>query len=110
MEYNLNEEDDDFEELKSFEDMIKAQSLYHADQIINSTLDEVDNFIKGSTSLVLDKIDEVQDERLLIELTQLIGTLMGGMGKAIVELKKTNTQLKTDFITDQIKKQNPDLN
>ena len=60
--------------------------------------------------MLLNKIDKVEDDTLALELTQLVGTLIGGMGQAIIDLKKENVQLKTDFITDQIKKQNPDLN
>ncbi len=112
MQYKIDDDadDDDNDEYNEWDQMIKEQSLLHAKLIIESSEEEVNNFITNSTGLVFDTLDQIEDQKILIELTQLIGTLVGGMGKAIVELKKTNIQLKTDFITDQIKNQNPDLN
>jgi len=107
MQYKIDDDEDEYNE---WDEMIKEQSLLHAKMIVKSNAEEVNNFITNSTELVFDTLDQIEDEKLLIELTQLVGTLIGGMGKAIIELKKTNTQLKTDFITDQIKNQNPDLN
>lgn len=106
MDFNFDDDD----AIEDFEQQIHEHSLYHANQILQSNQDAVNLFINQSTAMLLNKIDKVEDDTLALELTQLVGTLIGGMGQAIIDLKKENIQLKTDFITDQIKKQNPDLN
>lgn len=109
MEYNLDGEEDEL--LDKLEEAIHHHGMFHAKQIIEKDLGHVNDFIANSTNLVLSKIDEIEgDNELVLELTKLVGTLMGGMGKAILELKEDNIQLKTDFIIHQIENQNPDLN
>ena len=105
--YFNHEDNDDAEKLAN---KIDKAAQYHADKIISQDIDEVSGFIQVTSEKVLQLVEEIEDDSLAIALTQLLGAVLGGVGKACLELKAENLMLKHDILENMQGGQDPELN
>lgn len=105
----LNNEDRD-EQADDIVNKIEEASEFHAEQILKQDYVDVGNFIAITSDKILNMIDDIPNDQLAINLTSLVGAILGGLGKACLELKAENAMLKEDILDELQGDQNPDLN
>jgi len=114
MRLNNNDDDDDGgggeNEADYLANKIDQAAQFHAEQIINKDVDDVSMFIQVTSDKMLELIEDVEDDSLAIAITQMLGSVLGGLGKACLELKVENLMLKHDILEGLQGKQDPDLN
>jgi len=106
MKYNLGDSDNKDEMLNK---MVEAIRL-HSDNLLNKDHEEVAVFITHVTEMFLDLIDHVEDDQIASSLTQLAGSVIGGMGQAILQLREENDMLKHDILYKLQGDIDPELN
>ncbi len=106
MNYNRDDEDqmDRFEE-----ELIKAQ-MEHARRIVEYDIEDVAAFSQRISNQVLNKIDKVEDDDVALELTQLLGAVLGGYAKGVLDLKQDVLELRKAIIDKDAGEQDFTLN
>lgn len=107
MFYQNEDEDDLREEIIS---NIDQASALHTKNILNEDYEKVALFINNCSDRILEMIDEIEDDELAIKLTTFIGAVLGGVGKACLELKSENAMLRHDILTELQGDVDPELN
>jgi hypothetical protein len=107
MFYKNEDEDDIREEIIS---NIDEASALHTKNILNEDYDKVAFFLNNCSDRILEMIDEIEDDELAIKLTTFVGAVLGGVGKACLDLKSENAILKHDILTELQGDVDPKLN
>lgn len=102
--------DDDEAEADRLANKIDEAAQFHADQILEKDSDDVSMFIHVTSNKLLELIEDIEDDSLAIAMTQMLGAVLGGLGKACLELKAENLMLKHDILEELQGEQDPDLN
>ena len=102
--------DDDEAEADRLANKIDEAAQFHANQILEKDADDVSMFIHVTSNKVLELIEDIEDDSLAIAMTQMLGAVLGGLGKACLELKAENLMLKHDILEELQGEQDPDLN
>jgi len=79
-------------------------------KILSQDVDQVEFFLRTTTTKILDLIDQVEDDELHEKLLGIGGVLIGAMSRSLLELRKDNDQLRGDVLNDYLSDQNPDIN
>jgi hypothetical protein len=67
-------------------------------------------FINVTSNKLLELVEDIEDDSLAIAMTQMLGAVLGGLGKACLELKAENLMLKHDILEELQGNQDPELN
>ena len=100
---NLNNNDD-------WADKLEEATNEHAKRILEWDMEEVAMFTQRVTNKVLDQIDKIEDDDIAVELTALLGGVLGGMSKGILDLKLEVLKLRRLIIDKRAGDQEPELN
>jgi len=106
MNYNIdgNDQMDRFEE-----ELVKAQ-IEHAKRMVEYDIQDVAAFSQRISNQVLNKIDKVEDDEVALELTQLLGAVLGGYAKGVLDLKQEILELRKTIIDKESGEQDFTLN
>lgn len=79
-------------------------------KILSQDVNQVEFFLRTTTTKILDLIDQVEDDELHEKLLGIGGVLIGAMSRSLLELRKDNDQLRGDILNNCLSDQNPDIN
>jgi len=79
-------------------------------KILSQDVNQVEFFLRTTTTKILDLIDQVEDDELHEKLLGIGGVLIGAMSRSLLELRKDNDQLRGDILNNCLSGQNPDIN
>lgn len=102
--------DDDEAEADRLANKIDEAAQFHADQILKKDHNDVSMFIHVTSNKLLELVEDIEDDSLAIAMTQMLGAVLGGLGKACLELKAENLMLKHDILEELQGEQDPELN
>jgi hypothetical protein len=101
---------DDESEADRLVNKIDEAAQFHADQILKKDHADVSMFINVTSNKLLELVEDIEDDSLAIAMTQMLGAVLGGLGKACLELKSENLMLKHDVLEELQGEQDPELN
>jgi hypothetical protein len=101
---------DDEAEADRIANKIDEAAQFHSDQILKKDHADVSMFINVTSNKLLELVEDIEDDSLAIAMTQMLGAVLGGLGKACLELKAENLMLKHDILEELQGNQDPELN